>query len=69
MLDGNKTGDELDLSSYAPTQPHRTLSPYLTSPHSTSFGGHTSDNSEIELGGQPKCPQTSGIAVIYEQQC
>ena len=64
-----ETEEESDCSSYAPTKPYHTISSQSTLPHSTDLREHTSDNSEMKLGGQLKCSQTSEIAVIYEQQC
>lgn len=58
-----ETGDDSDVSSYAPTKPYRAISP-----RSIGLWGSISDHKELKIGGQSKWPRASQTAVIYEQQ-
>ena len=58
-----ETGDKSDISKYALSKPHNTLSSRPPS-HSTSLAGATSDGNEMEMRGRLKWPRTSQMAVL-----
>ncbi len=64
-----KTGDESDISSYAPSKPHHALVPRPTPSRSTGLEGDTSDDGPMGLaGGRSDRRPPSRMAVVYQQQ-
>ena len=65
--ESEEIGGESDISSYTPTDPHRTRLPRPTS-YFTGFGGDTSDDSKMAESRQSGLTHASRMAVIYKQQ-
>jgi len=65
----SQTGDESDISSYAPPKSQRALTPRPTPSRSTDLEGDTSDDGLVGLaGGRSDRRLPSRTVVIYQQQ-
>jgi len=65
-----ETGDESDISTYAPSKPHHVSTRRPTASHLTGLKEDTGNDSTMEMvSEQPNRGSTSRMAVIYEQQC